>query len=129
MATPAKLDIRPNVEDARKLFEQTSDAPQKPTLLPICISLPSDLLTPSAIYTSSDEAITPHSLAGITSPNSIEFHQHRMIKLDESLTYSLSSATAEYSFLLESATGASETVGIHLILSIGVDETQLSSEK
>lgn len=50
MATPAKLDIHPNVEDARKLFEQTSDAPQKPTLLPICISLPSDLLTPSAIY-------------------------------------------------------------------------------
>ncbi|KAM7215290.1 hypothetical protein V8F06_009341 [Rhypophila decipiens] len=76
MATPAKLDIRPNLEDARKIFEQTSNAPQKPTLLPICISLPSDLLTPSAIY----------------------------LKLS-------AGATAEYSFLLESATGSTETVG------------------
>lgn len=50
MATPAKLDIRPNLEDAQKIFEQTANAPRKPTLLPICISLPADLLTPSAIY-------------------------------------------------------------------------------
>jgi anthranilate synthase component 1 len=45
-----KLDIRPSVADARKLFEQTSQVTPRPTLLPVCISLPSDLLTPSAIY-------------------------------------------------------------------------------
>lgn len=52
----AALDIRPSLEDARKLFDQTcqasatSTASPRPTLLPLCISLPADLLTPSAIY-------------------------------------------------------------------------------
>ncbi|KAK3503319.1 anthranilate synthase component I [Neurospora crassa] len=78
----AALDIRPSLEDARKLFDQTCQASAtsttspKPTLLPLCISLPADLLTPSAIY----------------------------LKLSQG-------ATAEYSFLLESATGSTETVG------------------
>ncbi|KAK3316847.1 ADC synthase [Apodospora peruviana] len=76
MATPAKLDIRPTADDARSIFEQTSQVKQRPTLLPLCISLPSDLLTPSAIY----------------------------LKLS-------AGSTVEYSFLLESATGSTETVG------------------
>ncbi|KAK3384124.1 ADC synthase [Lasiosphaeria ovina] len=76
MDSSAKLDIRPSVGDARRLFEQTSQAALRPTLLPVCTSLPSDLLTPSAIY----------------------------LKLS-------AGATAEYSFLLESATGSTETVG------------------
>lgn len=52
----AALDIKPSLEDARKLFDQTCQASStsttspRPTLLPICISLPADLLTPSAIY-------------------------------------------------------------------------------
>ena len=50
MDLSAKLDIRPTVDDAKKLFEQTRQATPRPTLLPICITLPSDLLTPSAIY-------------------------------------------------------------------------------
>jgi len=50
MDPSAKLDIRPTVADARALFEQTRQATPRPTLLPVCISLPSDLLTPSAIY-------------------------------------------------------------------------------
>ncbi|KAK5662232.1 hypothetical protein OQA88_8137 [Cercophora sp. LCS_1] len=76
MASPAKLDIRPTVADAQALFEQTRQATPRPTLLPVCISLPSDLLTPSAIY----------------------------LKLS-------AGATTEFSFLLESATGSTETVG------------------
>jgi len=50
MASSAKLDVRPTVGEAQKLFEQTRQATLRPTLLPVCISLPSDLLTPSAIY-------------------------------------------------------------------------------
>ncbi|SPQ26496.1 fa3f074e-b493-40ec-b301-4af4686e7b4b [Thermothielavioides terrestris] len=76
MASPAKLDIRPSAAEALRLFEQTSTAPSRPTLLPVCITVPSDLLTPSAIY----------------------------LKLS-------SGATAEYSFLLESAAGSTETIG------------------
>ncbi|KAK4150894.1 ADC synthase [Chaetomidium leptoderma] len=76
MASQAKLDIRPTAAEAHSLFEQTSTASPKPTLLPVCITVPSDLLTPSAIY----------------------------LKLSNG-------ATAEYSFLLESATGSTETVG------------------
>lgn len=76
MDPSAKLDIRPTADDAKKLFEQTRQATPRPTLLPVCISLPSDLLTPSAIY----------------------------LKLS-------AGSTVEYSFLLESATGSTETVG------------------
>ncbi|KAK3381126.1 ADC synthase [Podospora didyma] len=76
MDSTANLDIRPSVDDARKLYDETSSAALRPTLLPVCVSLPSDLLTPSAIY----------------------------LKLS-------AGATAEYSFLLESATGSTETVG------------------
>ncbi|KAK4119580.1 anthranilate synthase component [Parathielavia appendiculata] len=76
MASQVKLDIRPTASEARSLFEQTSTASPKPTLLPVCITVPSDLLTPSAIY----------------------------LKLSNG-------ATAEYSFLLESATRSTETVG------------------
>ncbi|KAK0707807.1 ADC synthase [Lasiosphaeris hirsuta] len=76
MSALAQLDIRPSVNDARKLVEQTRQATPRPTLLPVCITLPSDLLTPSAIY----------------------------LKLS-------AGSTAEYSFLLESATGSTETVG------------------
>jgi anthranilate synthase component 1 len=50
MASQAKLDIRPTAAEAHSVFEQTSSAPQKPTLLPVCITVPSDLLTPSATY-------------------------------------------------------------------------------
>lgn len=50
MASQAKLDIRPTAAEARSVFEQTSSASQKPTLLPVCITVPSDLLTPSATY-------------------------------------------------------------------------------
>ncbi|KAL2022223.1 hypothetical protein VTK56DRAFT_5833 [Thermocarpiscus australiensis] len=76
MAPPAKLDIRPTAEEAHNIFKQTCQANPRPTLLPVCISVPSDLLTPTAIY----------------------------LKLSNG-------ATAEYSFLLESATGSTETVG------------------
>ncbi|KAK4466379.1 ADC synthase [Cladorrhinum samala] len=77
MPSRGKLDILPSAQEARTLFEQTSSlAAPRPTLLPICISVPSDLLTPTAIY----------------------------LKLSNG-------ATAEYSFLLESATGSTETVG------------------
>ncbi|KAK4168256.1 putative Anthranilate/para-aminobenzoate synthase component I [Cladorrhinum sp. PSN259] len=76
MAPSANLDTLPPRQEARKLFEQTCQAAPRPTLLPICISVPSDLLTPTAIY----------------------------LKLSNG-------ATAEYSFLLESATGSTETVG------------------
>ncbi|KAK4172541.1 putative Anthranilate/para-aminobenzoate synthase component I [Triangularia setosa] len=76
MASTAKLDIRPTAAEARSVFEQTRQATPRPTLLPVCVSVPSDLLTPSAIY----------------------------LKLSNG-------ATAEYSFLLESATGSTETVG------------------
>ncbi|GAB1316390.1 anthranilate synthase component 1 [Madurella fahalii] len=76
MASSANLDIRPTAAEAHTLFEQTCQAASRPTLLPVCISVPSDLLTPSAIY----------------------------LKLSNG-------ATAEYSFLLESATGSTETVG------------------
>ncbi|KAK3349736.1 ADC synthase [Lasiosphaeria hispida] len=76
MSAPAQLDIRPSVHDARELVEQTRQATPRPTLLPVCTTLPSDLLTPSAIY----------------------------LKLS-------AGSTAEYSFLLESATGSTETVG------------------
>ena len=50
MDSSAKLDVRPTVDEAQKLFEQTRQVTPRPTLLPVCISLPSDLLTPSAIY-------------------------------------------------------------------------------
>lgn len=50
MAPQGKLDIRPSAAEARALYEQTKDASQKPTLLPVCITVPADLLTPSAIY-------------------------------------------------------------------------------
>jgi anthranilate synthase component 1 len=50
MAAQAKLDIRPTAAEAHTLFEQTSAASPKPTLLPVCITVPADLLTPSAIY-------------------------------------------------------------------------------
>ncbi|KXX80951.1 Anthranilate synthase component 1 [Madurella mycetomatis] len=76
MASPANLDIRPAAAEAHTLFKQACQAVPRPTLLPVCISVPSDLLTPSAIY----------------------------LKLSNG-------ATAEYSFLLESATGSTETVG------------------
>lgn len=45
-----KLDIRPSAAEAQRLYAQTSSAPSRPTLLPVCITVPSDLLTPSAIY-------------------------------------------------------------------------------
>ncbi|KAK4139773.1 ADC synthase [Dichotomopilus funicola] len=76
MAAQKKLDIRPTAAEAKTLVEQAAVANPQPTLLPICITVPSDLLTPSATY----------------------------LKLSNG-------ATAEYSFLLESATGATETVG------------------
>ncbi|EAQ84512.1 conserved hypothetical protein [Chaetomium globosum CBS 148.51] len=76
MTAHGNLDIRPTVADAQSLFEQTKTSSPKPTLLPVCITVPSDLLTPSATY----------------------------LKLSNG-------ATAEYSFLLESATGSTETVG------------------
>ncbi|AEO59332.1 hypothetical protein MYCTH_2307549 [Thermothelomyces thermophilus ATCC 42464] len=76
MATRTKLDIRPPLAEAQAIYEQASSASPKPTLLPVCITVPSDLLTPSATY----------------------------LKLSNG-------ATAEYSFLLESATGSTETVG------------------
>ncbi|KAL2258102.1 hypothetical protein VTK26DRAFT_8729 [Humicola hyalothermophila] len=77
MASQAnKLDIRPSVDEAHSLFEKTCQGTARPTLLPVCITVPSDLLTPSAIY----------------------------LKLSNG-------ATAEHSFLLESATGSTETVG------------------
>lgn len=50
MASTAKLDIRPSAEEARSVFEQARQASPRPTLLPVCYSVPSDLLTPSAIY-------------------------------------------------------------------------------
>lgn len=50
MAAQAKLDIRPTVGEAQNYYEQASSASPKPTLLPICITVPSDLLTPSATY-------------------------------------------------------------------------------
>ncbi|KAK3937595.1 ADC synthase [Diplogelasinospora grovesii] len=71
------LEFRPALDQARQVFEQTcGGAGPRPTLLPVCISIPADLLTPCAIY----------------------------LKLS-------AGSTAEYSFLLESATGSSETVG------------------
>ncbi|KAL2162484.1 hypothetical protein VTH06DRAFT_7398 [Thermothelomyces fergusii] len=76
MATQTKLDIRPTLAEAQTFYEQASSASPKPTLLPLCITVPSDLLTPSATY----------------------------LKLSNG-------ATAEYSFLLESAAGSTETVG------------------
>ncbi|KAK4665453.1 anthranilate synthase component 1 [Podospora pseudopauciseta] len=76
MASTAKLDIRPSAEEARSVFEQARQASPRPTLLPVCYSVPSDLLTPSAIY----------------------------LKLSNG-------ATTEYSFLLESATGSTGTIG------------------
>jgi anthranilate synthase component 1 len=45
-----KLDIRPTAAEAHRAFEQASAASPKPTLLPVCITVPSDLLTPSATY-------------------------------------------------------------------------------
>ena len=50
MTAHGKLDIRPTVADAQSLFEQTKTSSPKPTLLPVCITVPSDLLTPSATY-------------------------------------------------------------------------------
>lgn len=50
MAAQTKLDIRPTPAEAHNLFEHTSAASPKPTLLPLCITVPADLLTPSAIY-------------------------------------------------------------------------------
>ncbi|KAK4236993.1 hypothetical protein C8A03DRAFT_16408 [Achaetomium macrosporum] len=76
MASQRKLEVRPTAAEAHSLFSQTSKATPRPTLLPVCITVPSDLLTPSAIY----------------------------LKLSNG-------ATAEYSFLLESATGSTETIG------------------
>ncbi|KAK4110158.1 anthranilate synthase component [Canariomyces notabilis] len=76
MVSTADLDIRPTASEAHSFFEKARQASPQPTLLPVCISVPSDLLTPTAIY----------------------------LKLSDG-------ATAEYSFLLESATGSTETVG------------------
>ncbi|KAK4182915.1 ADC synthase [Podospora australis] len=76
MASPPKVDIKPSAAEARALFEQSCQATPRPTLLPVCISVPSDLVTPSAIY----------------------------LKLSNG-------ATTEYSFLLESVTGSTETIG------------------
>jgi hypothetical protein len=50
MASQGKLDVRPTAAEAHRLFEQTGKATPRPTLLPVCITVPSDLLTPSAIY-------------------------------------------------------------------------------
>lgn len=50
MAAQKKLDIRPTAAEARTLVEQAAAANPQPTLLPICITVPSDLLTPSATY-------------------------------------------------------------------------------
>lgn len=49
-SSQAKLDIRPTAAQAHSLFEKTCQASPRPTLLPVCITVPSDLLTPSAIY-------------------------------------------------------------------------------
>ena len=49
-ASQVKLDIRPTAAEARTVFEEASAASPKPTLLPLCITVPSDLLTPSATY-------------------------------------------------------------------------------
>ncbi|KAF7549333.1 hypothetical protein G7046_g8394 [Stylonectria norvegica] len=76
MDSSGRLDIRPTVAEARGAFDETAPSPTRPTLIPICVSTPADLLTPSAIY----------------------------LKLSKG-------ATADYSFLLESATGSTETVG------------------
>jgi len=55
MATD-QIDARPTAAEAHKLFEQTlkasasTEKAPRPTLLPVCVTVPSDLLTPSAIY-------------------------------------------------------------------------------
>jgi anthranilate synthase component I len=69
MDPPAKLDIRPTVGDAQKLFEQTRQATPRPTLLPICITFPSDLLTPSAIYLKLSAGYAPPSGHPLISPS------------------------------------------------------------
>lgn len=66
-------DFYPSLASARELNKHKA---LKGTLLPLCTSTPSDLISPTAIF----------------------------LKLS-------SGATAEYSFLLESATGSSETIG------------------
>ncbi|TPX11285.1 uncharacterized protein E0L32_001103 [Thyridium curvatum] len=76
MHVSAQVEIRPSVAEAQRLFAKASTASARPTLLPICASTPSDLLTPSTVY----------------------------LKLSQG-------ATDDYSFLLESATGSTETVG------------------
>jgi anthranilate synthase component 1 len=76
MENSAKLNIRPSAAAVRDILSAIPSGAERPTKIPICASLPSDLLTPTAIY----------------------------LKLSKG-------ATADYSFLLESATGSTETVG------------------
>ena len=61
-----KLDIRPTAAEAHRVFEQASAASPKPTLLPVCITVPSDLLTPSATYLKISNGYAP--TANGTSP-------------------------------------------------------------
>ncbi|KZF20027.1 anthranilate synthase component 1 [Xylona heveae TC161] len=43
-------DIRPTVEEARDILSKTITSSKPPNLLPLCVTIPADLLTPSLAY-------------------------------------------------------------------------------
>ncbi len=45
-----QASIQPTLEDARKLLSNFADSPDGPNLVPMCATIPGDLLTPSLAY-------------------------------------------------------------------------------
>jgi len=45
-----RIGIQPSLDDVRKVLASTSSSPNPPNLVPLCASISSEFLTPSAIY-------------------------------------------------------------------------------
>jgi hypothetical protein len=46
----AKISVQPSLDDIHKLIDQTKGLDKPPNLVPVCASISSEFLTPSAIY-------------------------------------------------------------------------------
>lgn len=45
-----QISIQPSLDEIRNLLEQSKSLPEPPNLIPLCASISSEFLTPSAIY-------------------------------------------------------------------------------
>lgn len=47
---PAQISVQPSLDDIHSLLDQTKGLEHPPNLIPVCASISSEFLTPSAIY-------------------------------------------------------------------------------